>query len=421
MHPSGVGYSDVGRERDQNEDSFYADDDRGLYIVADGMGGHASGEVASSTAIQVVSREIGARRAEIQPKPTAKADKDRLATVARLAVQKACVEIFEKSRSNNQHAGMGCTLTMLLVVDDKAVMAHVGDTRLYLCRDGKADQVSADHTMANELMQAGLIDKDEASHHQYSHVLSRALGPQKSVRVDTLVLDVTPGDRFLLCSDGLHELIEDETWLARQMVGGEDLEAVAEELVSYANTAGGHDNITAVVVEIRPDEPEIEIVDEMSVDLQNRFEALGGVFLFGGLSLALLARVLNHCELVEYERGGVVIAEGAPCEHLMVVLDGSLKVSHTGQEDGRLQAGDHAGATTLLAPRLARATLEAATQSRLLILKRRAFWDLIRQRPWLGVGLLERLGRQLSQDLDRSIEQLEDAPATTILAPGERV
>jgi serine/threonine protein phosphatase PrpC len=422
MHPVGVGYSDVGREREQNEDSFYADDERGLYIVADGMGGHASGEVASATAIACVSRAIGQHAKELLGMRQGAIDMDRVATIVREAVQGACAEIYDKAQTNPAHAGMGSTLTMLLVIGARAVMAHVGDTRLYLCRERRASQLSSDHTMAAELLQAGLIEENELMHHQYSHVLSRALGPQRNVRVDTLVIDITPSDRFLLCSDGLHEYLEDESWLARELRAVDDLDEVAEELVAFANTAGGHDNITAVVVEVRPDEPEIEIVDEMSVDLQHRFDALGGVFIFEGLSLALLARVLSHCEINDYEAGAVVMTEGQPCDQLMVVLDGIFIVSHDGNADGFFVRGEHAAATTLLAPRGARATLTAREPSRLLILRRKPFWKLIRQRPWLGVGLLERLGRQLSLDLDRSIERRDDGdPSTTPVDPHERI
>ncbi|MBW2455932.1 MAG: protein phosphatase 2C domain-containing protein, partial [Deltaproteobacteria bacterium] len=415
------GLSDVGRERVQNEDSFYVDDERRLYVVADGMGGHASGEVASATAIEAVSGEVGRRYQQLGKLREGLIESEVLSGIAREIVDHACTAIYNKARANQEHAGMGCTLTMLLVVAHKAVMAHVGDTRLYLLRKGKADQISSDHTMAQELCQAGLLEPDEVDDHQFAHILSRALGPLPSVQVDTLVMDVLPGDRFLLCSDGLTAYVEDEGWLAQQLVG-DDPEIVPEELVSYANAAGGQDNVTAVLVELRPDDPEIEIVDEMSVDLQVQFDALGSVFLFEALSLALLTRLLNHCELNEYVKDDTVIREGDPCEQLMVVVDGHFEVSHLGGTDGELMLGDHTGATTLLSPRRARATVTAKDHSRLLILKRKPFWKLIRRRPWLGVNLLERLGRRLSQDLDRSIEKLEDHdPETTVVKPRERL
>jgi serine/threonine protein phosphatase PrpC len=422
MYPVGAGSSDVGRLRDQNEDSFYLDDERRLYVVADGMGGHSGGEVASATAIETVSREVGKRHDDIEKLKKGKLKSDALADIVRDAVEKACTSVHDKAESSPLLAGMGCTLTLLLIVENKAVMAHVGDTRLYLARDHNVSQLSTDHTMANELANAGLIERSEVADHQYASVLSRAVGTKPSVMVDTLVLDVVPGDRFLLCSDGLHDYIEDEGWLTPQMTG-HDIETVAEELISYANSVGGRDNITALVVDMLADEPEIEIVDEMSVDVSHQFIALESVFLFEGLSMALLARVLNHCELNSYDEGTVVIAEGDPCSQLMVVVDGQFEVSRNGTPDGVLTSGDHAGATTLLGPRKTRATLTALEASRLFILERAPFWKLIRARPWLGVGLLERLGRRLSHDLDKLIEQLDefesDAPKAKSVAPRE--
>jgi serine/threonine protein phosphatase PrpC len=422
MFPLGVGFTDVGRTRKLNEDSFYVDDERRLYVVADGMGGHASGEVASATAVESVARSVGKRHQELAAARVGEGPKGALLSIAREVAEQACADVYSKASGDSELGGMGCTLTMLLFAGNKAVMAHVGDSRLYLCRRGKVSQLSSDHTMAQELVHAGLLEQDEVADHQYAHVLSRALGPQPSVKVDTLSIDVVPGDRFMLCSDGLSEYIEGHGWLARQLQTGDDLDAIAEELVSYANTAGGHDNITSVVVELRADDPEIEIVDEMSVDVSLRFDALSSVFLFESLSLALLARVLNHCEMNEYKTGDIVINEGDPCSRLMVVLDGRFVVSHSGEQDGVLETGEHAGATTLLSPRRARATLTAQQDSRMLILERKPFWKLIKARPWLGVGLLERLGRRLSKDLDKSIEQRDDGdPSTTPVAPHERL
>jgi serine/threonine protein phosphatase PrpC len=422
MHPVGGGISDVGRERDLNEDSFYLDDERRLYIVSDGMGGHASGEVASALAIETVARCVGERHERLRVLAKGKMDVEALASLAREVVEEAGRAVHSRASENPEHAGMGCTLTMLLFVAGKAVMAHVGDSRLYLCRDGRVNQISSDHTMANELAQAGLIERDEVSSHHYAHVLSRALGPRPNMRVDTLVMDVAPGDRFIICSDGLTEYVESESWLAAQLARQRDCQAAAEELVGFANAAGGLDNITVVVVEVRPDDPEIEISDEMSVDLQHRFDTIAGVFLFEGLSMALLARVLNCCELNEYKAGDVVVREGEPCAQLMVVVDGRFVVSRAGQLEGPLAVGDHACATTLLSPRRARATLHADGSGRLLVMKRDPFWRLVRQRPWLGVGLLERLGRRLSIDLDRSTERHDEARISAIPPePRERI
>lgn len=420
MHAIGYGHSDVGRTREKNEDSMLVDDDAGLFIVSDGMGGHASGEVASSKAIEAVMKAVNGRRADIAEAEDADELSEMLTAVAREALETACREVHATASADEDLGGMGCTLTMLLIAGNKAVMGHVGDTRLYLNRDGKVSQLSTDHTMAQELALAGLIEPDEVKTHHYAHVLTRAIGPQPSVSVDTLVIDVLPGDRFVLCSDGLSEYIDGDAWLARQLDGSQ-LEVVPEELVSFANTAGGEDNITAVVVRIEADEPDSEIVDEMSIELTGKLDALQGVFLFEGLSLALLTRVLNQCDMIDYSAGDVVVTEGEDCARLMVVVEGGFSVKRVSEDDARLDVGDHAGATTLLSPRPARATLTALEPSRMLILERGPFWKLIKGRPWLGVGLLERLGRRLSRDLDRSIEQRDDGdPSTTPVEPHER-
>jgi PPM family protein phosphatase len=420
MYPVGAGYSDVGRTRKHNEDSFYLGDGRALYIVADGMGGHASGEVASAMAIHTASKVIGEAYALLDRMREDGVESDVVSHLVRGAVEAANNAIFKKSNSDVKFRGMGCTFTMLLVVGAKAVMAHVGDTRLYLLRDRVVSQLTNDHTMANELAMAGVIGAEEVSTHQYAHVLSRAVGTKAGVKVDTLVLDVVPGDRFLICSDGLSEYLEDDAAIARQLEG-DDLELIAQELVSYANTVGGSDNITCVVIEIKADDPEIEIVDEMSVDLSHKYIALESVFLFQDLSLALLTRVLDACRVDDYDAGDVVIRQGDPCAKLMVVVDGTFEVTD-GMTKGEMEDRAHAGVTTLLNPRDARATVVARTRGRLLTLERDKFWKLVRARPWLGVGLLERLGRQLSLDLDASIEARGDGdPTTTEPAPHERV
>jgi serine/threonine protein phosphatase PrpC len=420
MHPVGFGKSDVGRVREQNEDSMLVDDELGLYVVADGMGGHAAGEVASRVAIETIVTRLGRVRAELADLRRSGADASAVVAHVRDAIEHACGRIYEMATANLGQAGMGCAITLLLVLGNKAVMGHVGDTRLYLLRDGRVSQLSSDHTMANELAQAGLIDPDEIKTHQYAHVLTRAVGTQPSVPVDTLLLDVLPADRFVICSDGLHDSIEEEGWLAGRLEGAA-IAAVPAELVGFANAAGGHDNVTAIAVQIDPDDPEIEVVDEMTADVQARFAALASVFLFEGLNVALLTRVLDHCEVDTHDAGSVVIRQGDPCAKLMIVTEGRLAMSRDGTRDGELGPGDHAGATTLLAPHRARATLTASEPSRLLTLERAPFWRLVKLRPWLGVGLLERLARQLSLDLEGAVEQPDGDSHTTPVAPREGV
>lgn len=403
MHALGHGLTDVGRTREQNEDAFLVDDALGLYVVCDGMGGHLAGEVASATAIEALAAAIGARADELQTYRRGEADDDVAVELVRDAVVEASERVFELACEDSERSGMGCTLTMLLVLGDKAISAHVGDSRLYLWRGGKASQLTNDHTMANELHLAGLIRADEVAEHPFAHVLTRAVGTQPHVNVDVLCLDVAPGDRFLICSDGLADHLEDDS-LIEDVLGGDALSGVPESLVTFANDAGGHDNVTVVAVAIHPDDPEVEIVDEISSEVFGKFAALESLFLFEGLSLPVLTRVLQGCEIEDHFDGEVILEAGASCSQLHVVLDGKLAAR---SDDGErlLLPGGHAGATTLLAPRPSRCTLVVVDVARVLVLRKEEFWELVEERPQLGVTLLARLGSRLSLDLADETER----------------
>lgn len=415
MHSVGYAHSDVGRKRDQNEDSCWTDDVLGIYIVSDGMGGHAAGEVASATAIETVVSALREKRELLRAVRRDQGDPEELVEAVNEALEKACSVVYKLAKSEADKAGMGCTLTVLVMAGRRAVMGHVGDTRLYLLRNESLSQLSVDHTMANELFKAGVIAEEEIKTHHYAHVLTRAIGTQRSVSVDTLKIDVVPGDVFLLCSDGLSDHVTGIEWLQREMTA-RTTDEIPEELVAFANAAGGDDNITCVAVEVNADDPEVDIVDELSTEIQGKFDALSSVFMFDTLNLALQARVLNHCKIESYQDGDVVIEQGELCEQLMVALDGSFELLCDGERVGLLEATDYAGATTLLAPRAARAAMRSVGAARLLILHRSPFWSLIKQRPWLGVGLLERLGRQISQDLDQSMRLRESDPGHIVRA-----
>jgi len=406
MFAQGIGLSDVGKSREQNEDSMLVDNELELYVVSDGMGGHAAGEVASAAAIAAVHRSIREKQVVIDRVKGRKAELGDLRAVAERAVQTACREVFHLATTTEGKAGMGATLTLLLVVDQLAVMAHVGDSRLYLYRGGIVHQMSNDHTMAAELARAGIIAPDEVKTNAYASVLTRSVGTREAVPVDTLVLDVLPGDRFLLCSDGLHGYVEDLDWLALR-VGADDFDGIADDLVGFANAAGGQDNVTAVVVKIESDETEPVLVRARANELRSTLASLEAVFLFEDLSLAHLTRVLNACHVEQLEPGAVLRKEGQQCGELIAVVEGALSVSRSGQVLGSLGPGDFIGATTLIEARPVGATIQATERSRVLRLERQAFWTLLQARPWLGLSLLERLTRWATRDRDRFVSVLD--------------
>ncbi len=243
--------TDVGLVRSNNQDQFLVSP--GLYAVADGMGGHAAGEVASSTAITALQAAFAA---------SGEHSADALESAAKAANR----AVWEQARTNRGMLGMGTTLVALAVVErgdgtNALAVAHIGDSRLYLLRDGELRQVTVDHSLVQELVDDGQISPAQAAVHPQRHVLTRALGVEPTVEVD--IIDVTPkhGDRYLLCSDGLPREASDEQ-IAAVLARFSDPSEAAKELVTLANERGGSDNITAVVVDVlaNEDSPETLIV-----------------------------------------------------------------------------------------------------------------------------------------------------------------
>jgi hypothetical protein len=289
---------------------------------------------------------------------------------------------------------MGTTCTLVLVAGTRAIMGHVGDSRLYLHRDGRLHQLSTDHTLVEELVRSRAMTREQAVASQYGHALTRAVGVHPAVAVDTLVFDVLPGDRLLLCSDGVHGHLDDAA-LADVLRG--DLEAVAERIVDGANRAGGRDNITVVAAEVRGGD---ELVVPRAGD--GRLETLASTFLFRDLPLAHLQRVANLSLVQDVDRGEQVLREGEPGDGLYLVMAGRLTVLRENHAFGQLAPGDCAGAQFLLGERRATATVAAVEPSRLLFIPRDDFHRLLARRPWLGIELVTRVGRWCADALEQA-------------------
>src|SRR6267143_3511189 len=205
--------TDVGKKRSHNEDAYLVDEALGLYAVADGMGGHAAGEIASAAAVKSLRDALAGEKAVLDafaraPSPEAR---ESAAQAMERAVQRACADVYGVSLSDPGKRGMGTTLVALLACGRNAVIAHVGDSRAYLFRKSRAHQLTEDHTMVQEQLKRGLITKAELATAENRNVITRAIGIQRSVAVDTLITDLLPGDVYVLCTDGLHGYLgEDE-------------------------------------------------------------------------------------------------------------------------------------------------------------------------------------------------------------------
>jgi serine/threonine protein phosphatase PrpC len=240
------GQSDIGLLRDKNEDAFWCGGGDGwhLALVADGMGGHQAGEVASRLAVQVVTSLIQ----ELACKsPVHVSWQEELVA----AVKRANQEVFTVARSDPRLAGMGTTLTVLLVQGRRYVLAHVGDSRAYRLRQGKLEVLTEDHSLVQELVNQGSLDMADARVHPQRHVLTRALGTEPTLAVDGGSGTLLPGDAFLLCTDGLTNAVPDNEILS--ILSQHTQPTAVEELIRLANKRGGRDNITVVLLQAGED------------------------------------------------------------------------------------------------------------------------------------------------------------------------
>ena len=242
MQLSVAARTDVGRIRAGNEDSLYAvaSESRGLFIVADGMGGHAAGEVASSMAVQIIAEELEPLQSIDEPGAV-----ERMA----LAVRNANRAIYERTISESEKQGMGTTTSILMLSDAGYLIGQVGDSRIYLLRDGQLRQLTKDHSYVQEQVDAGYLTPEQARYHPYSNVITRCVGANESVEPDFFAGPISGGDVFLVASDGLTGMVEDRR--LHQLMGSKANPArVVDALIAEANGRGGLDNITAILVQV---------------------------------------------------------------------------------------------------------------------------------------------------------------------------
>lgn len=234
--------TDVGMVRSGNEDNFFAEADtqRGVFVVADGMGGHAAGEVASEMAVQIIARTL----LPMQSVKTPGAD-----TLVAQALKDANRAIYERMLAEVDKQGMGTTASVLVLSDDGYLIGQIGDSRIYLLRDGALTQVTKDHSYVQEQVDAGLLTPEQARYHPYSNVITRCVGASDEVEADIYAGASRPGDVFLVASDGLTGMVDDrrlqQLLLARSGPG-----RIVDALIAEANNRGGLDNITAIVVQV---------------------------------------------------------------------------------------------------------------------------------------------------------------------------
>jgi protein phosphatase len=245
-----MGKSDTGMVRDHNEDCFLVVPDSGLAILADGMGGHLAGEVASAMAIDQVTHYL-LKAFSVSPANTSGATSNTSYESQKLteAIQTANAAIHDASRNRPEQAGMGTTIVVAAFHGNKLTVAHVGDSRLYRYRHDELSLVTEDHSMVQELLRRGLMTPDEARTSLNRNLVTRALGIDPTVEVDVLEQQYEAGDLFLLCSDGLNDVLTDDEIAAVLNRNAGDLESTAQQLIADVNARGGPDNVSIVLIQ----------------------------------------------------------------------------------------------------------------------------------------------------------------------------
>ena len=248
--------TDPGMVRSHNEDSIAADAANGLVVLADGMGGYNAGEVASGMATTLITTEMQQLLAKVKPyELDPESDKNLAARLVREQVLKANASIYHAAQSQPQYAGMGTTLVVCLFYDDKALVAHLGDSRLYRMREGTLKQITRDHSLLQEQIDSGLITAEQAKHAQHKNLVTKALGIDPTVEPEIREYETRPGDLYLLCSDGLCDMVEDgDISMALEALGA-NLKLAAQQLVQMANDNGGKDNVSVILVRVLREYP----------------------------------------------------------------------------------------------------------------------------------------------------------------------
>jgi serine/threonine protein phosphatase PrpC len=329
------------------------------------------------------------------------------------AIHRACSDIYRLAAADPSKRGMGTTLVCLLVVGTKGVIGHVGDSRIYLCRAGKCHRLTEDHTLVAAQVKAGTLTKKQAATSQFRNVITRAVGIQESVQVDTLTLDLMPEDSFLLCSDGLHGYLEDDE--LEQIVSEHPGSELPKTLVALANQRGGRDNITVLVVSIEWDGV---LSDEEAVEAHARMETLRTMPLFRHLTYKEQTAVLSIATTQSFAVDDEIVSEGDHGDDLFIVVKGRVMIEKNGVQIAEVQSGGHFGEMGLVdnAPRSA--TVRAIEPTRAMVIPRADLMTLMKREPVLAVKMLwsflqvlsDRL-RTMNSDLSEARQELAVAHA----------
>lgn len=401
-----------GMKRDHNEDSYLFNESLGVFIVCDGMGGHAAGEVASSMACESIMSFFKEQHKELK-KLKENLDSEGRQKVYELlekSISLANKKIYKRSQKEPDKKGMGTTLVMALQFPQGTFIAHVGDSRAYLIRKGKLKQLTQDHSLVNEMIAAGMITKDQAHNHPQGNVITKALGIQSAVVGDSRFYETMEGDAIFLCSDGLHDYFKKNE--ALEIYQKNDVDALAQKYVDFANQAGGKDNITCVLLQFG--DKEAPPVHPEKITADSKTQTLKRIPLFSSLNYQEISHLLEFIHVVDIKASQVVIREDELGDEMFVILKGELGVFYQNKEVNRLKAGQFFGEMALIDKAKRSATIQAMSEAKLMKIHRDELFPLLKKEPKIGVKIfwafLQNMNKRLREN-DKVVADLYEEMA----------
>lgn len=400
-HASGATHT--GRVRDRNEDYLLVDQELGLFLVCDGMGGHSAGEVASELTATTIARVLRehvelTRSYADDPRPRTRR---KLKGVIERAVQEACHAVWKTAVKDKGKQGMGTTVALMLVCGRNAFVAHVGDSRVYLVRNQTLCQLTEDHTLFNDMVKQGTVTAEQARAHPHSNALTRAVGIQPGVQADVLHVEIMLGDRYLICSDGLSGPVPVQDILS--LVQRSTVPGIPDALVAAANQRGGRDNVTAVIVAMEEEARGPRTIDHSAM-VAEKIEALRRIPMFSDFDYKQLVKFVEIGDVRMVRPGEVVIREGEADASMYVILRGDAEVLRGGEVVNRLGPGDYFGEMSLIDRVPRSATVVAGQAMTFLVLERDRFFRMLQTDASMATKVLW----SIVQKLNRRLRQADD-------------
>lgn len=376
--------TDVGRVRPNNEDCFTVCAELGLFIVADGMGGHHGGAVASEFACNGVANYIWERKALLddlvaEPTPLARRKVLRLLNEA---IRFANDQIAERAEFEPKLEGMGTTVVVALTAGDRLFLAHIGDSRAYLIRNHDVLTLTEDHSLVFELIRQGRLTRQAAARFPMKNVVTRALGVRGVVEADVLEMPLLPGDRIIICSDGLHSYLDDD--LLNKIITDQNLQNTVERLLKFALNSGGSDNITVLGIDVSAISADADTVNLKN----NRIRAIP---LFSDLEFSEFLRLISACEHRLLNPGDELFTVGEIADGMYAIVSGAVEIRNGDKPGQRFGTGTYFGELSLFEERPRLVSAVAVERTELFVLTKKLFDSIANQYPAVSTKLLRQL------------------------------